>query len=213
LAISVPAAGSISIDGRDVRNLRRKRLARLIAYVPQSSTTVFPFSVFDMVLMGRTAHLTGLSSASAKDNKSATDALEQLGIARLRNRSFNEISGGERQLVLIARALCQQAQVLVLDEPTASLDYGNQIRILGIVNELRRSGYAIIMSTHNPDHALLSATHVAILKKGRIVLFGSPDNVITCPNLTDLYTTRIRVLKAAFPEEPGKEFKVCVPMM
>ena len=193
--------------------MRRKRLAQEIAYVPQSSVTIFPFSVFDMVLMGRTPHLNGISLASAEDEKTALSALEQLGIAHLKERAFNEISGGERQLVLIARALCQQAQVMILDEPTASLDYGNQIRTLGIVNALRSSGYTIVMTTHNPDHALLSATHAAIMKEGRIVLFGKPDEIITRRNLSDLYGTDIRVLKAEFPEEPGKEVKVCVPIM
>ena len=213
LAINRPVSGSVSIDECDVRHMSRKKLAQEMAHVPQSAATAFPFSVFDMVLMGRTPHLSGFSVASSEDEMRVIRALERVGIAHLKDRSFNEISGGERQLVLIARALCQEARVMIMDEPTASLDYGNQIRILQIINELRQLGYAIIMSTHNPDHALLSATHAAIMKNGRIISYGTPDEIITCRNLSDLYATKIRVLNASFPDEPGSEVKVCIPIM
>jgi iron complex transport system ATP-binding protein len=213
LAIHQLASGSVSIGTSNIHHMSRKELARKIAYVPQSIATAFPFSVFDMVLMGRTPHLRGFSVASAEDEELAGCALERLGIARLKDRAFNEISGGEQQLVFIARALCQEARVMIMDEPTASLDYGNQIRILQIINELRDSGYAIIVTTHNPDHALLAATHAAIMKDGSIISYGSPDEIITSQNLSDLYATKIHVLKTSFPGEPGGEAKVCIPIM
>lgn len=213
LSVNRIRTGNVSIGGCDVQSMSRKSLAREMAYVPQNTATVFPFSVFDMVLMGRTPHLSGFAVASDEDEQQVKHALARLEINHLKDRAFNEISGGERQLVLIARALCQKARVMIMDEPTASLDYGNQIRILQIINELRQSGYAIIVSSHNPDHALMSATHAAIMKKGHIVSLGSPDEVVTSRNLSDLYAADIRVIEASFPDQPGNQVKVCIPMM
>jgi len=106
-----------------------------------------------------------------------------------------------------------EARLLIMDEPTASLDYGNQIRVLQIVNDLRKSGYAIIMTAHNPDHAFRSATHAAILKNGRILAFGDPASIITSERLSELYGARIRVFTGSFPDEPGSEVKACIPLL
>jgi iron complex transport system ATP-binding protein len=206
-------SGSIQIDGCETERIRRRDLARQIAWVPQSATVMFPFSVFEIVLMGRTSHAGPFSSPSSSDRRRVIETLDQLGISRLRDRPFSEISGGERQLALIARALCQDARILIMDEPAASLDYGNQIRVLQIVNTLRQSGYAIVMSAHNPDHAFLSATHAAVLCGGRIVAIGDPHSVITSESLSELYAARIQVVTAPLPGDSCAEVKVCVPLI
>jgi iron complex transport system ATP-binding protein len=206
-------SGSIQIDGSETGRMPRRELARQIAWVPQSATVIFPFSVFEIVLMGRTSHASAFSSPSSRDRRRVIETLDQLGISHLRDRPFNQISGGERQLTLIARALCQDARILIMDEPAASLDYGNQIRVLQIVNTLRQSGYAIVMSAHNPDHAFLSATHAAVLSEGRIVALGDPHSVITSESLSKLYGARIRVVTAPLPGDPNAEIKLCVPLI
>ena len=124
LNISRIESGSIQIGGQETQRMPRRVLARQIAWVPQSATVMFPFSVFEIVLMGRTSLGGGFSSPSARDRGRAIEVLDQLGIGRLSQRPFNQISGGERQLTLIARALCQDARILIMDEPAASLDYG-----------------------------------------------------------------------------------------
>jgi len=207
-----PASGSIRIDGLDVQRMPRRVFATKVAYVPQNAAASFPFQVFDVVLMGRTPHFGITSMPGRQDEQHAIEALDRLGIGHLKDRSIYEISGGERQLVMIARALCQEARLLIMDEPTANLDYGNQIRVLQIVNDLRRWGYAIIMTAHNPDHAFRSATHAAILKRGRILAFGDPASIITSESLSELYETRIRVFTGSFPDEPGSEVKACIPL-
>ena len=213
LNLSRMESGSIRIDGRETHQMPRRVLARQIAWVPQTATIMFPFSVFEIVLMGRTSHAGAFSSPSSRDRRRVTETLDQLGISRLRDRPFNQISGGERQLTLIARALCQDARILIMDEPAASLDYGNQIRVLQIVNTLRRSGYAIVMSAHNPDHAFLSATHAAVLSGGRIVAMGDPHSVITSESLSKLYAARIQVVTAPLPGDSSAPVKVCVPLI
>jgi iron complex transport system ATP-binding protein len=213
LGISNFSKGTIKVNGRELCGITRKDLARLVAYVPQSISTTFPFTIFDMVLMGRNPHLKGFSVPSTRDGKLAMDSLEMLGIGHLKDRPFNRISGGEQQLTLIARALTQESRILIMDEPTASLDYGNQIRILKIVNGLKNSGFAVVMTTHCPDHAFLSATQVAIMKDGQIVAAGEPHNIITSRNMSELYAAEIKVLSAHFSEEPGRCAMVCVPVM
>jgi iron complex transport system ATP-binding protein len=206
-------SGSIQVNGNEVSRISRRLVARQIAYVPQSSTVMFPFSVFDMVAMGRTPHLSGISVPSAADGRVTRSALDRLGIAHLADRPFSEISGGERQLVLIARALCQEARIFIMDEPAANLDYGNQVRLLRIVKDLSQAGYSIVMSAHNPDHAFHSATHAAVLRDGRIIALGNPHDVVTSQRLSDLYSARISVLTATIPEDPAREVKVCIPLM
>jgi iron complex transport system ATP-binding protein len=194
LALEKVHAGSVRINGHNAHTLSRRLLAREVAYVPQATSVVFPFSVLDIVLMARTSYLDHLAVPSKADAEAAMRSLEQVGIAHLSDRPLQQISGGERQLALIARALCQNARVVVMDEPTASLDYGNQIRVLKIVAELQQAGYAVIMSAHNPDHAFMVATHAAILKKGRLIAYGEPRDIITTESLSALYGAPIRVV-------------------
>src|SRR5262249_46581237 len=145
--------GQVTIDGRDMREFERDEIARAVAYVPQASASYFDFSLEEMVLMGRTAHLGAFSAPGQRDRAAAAASLERLGIAALAQRPVSGVSGGERQLALIARALASEARALVMDEPTANLDFGNQARVLSQVATLRGAGVSILLCTHDPDHA------------------------------------------------------------
>ncbi len=197
--------GSIEIDGRDVQRISHQQLARLVAYVPQAHAPVFPYSVHDMVLMGRTAHRGLFISPSHEDRLKAESVLARLGIAQLSGRDYMRISGGQRQLALIARALALEAPFIVLDEPTASLDFGNQVRVLEQMRRLAANGKGIIMSTHDPDHAFACGTHVHAIKNGRTVASGPVQSTLTAPILRDLYEVEIEVA-----EMPGGR-RVCLP--
>lgn len=213
LGINKISRGKIYVGGRDVSEMTSRELARMVAYVPQATATVFPYQVLDMVIMGRSPHIGVMSVPSKKDIEIAKEALSQTGIKHLENALFSEISGGERQLVLIARALAQKSDILIMDEPTASLDYGNQTRILKIINGLALQGYSIIMTTHSPNHAFLACNKVAIMNEGKILAVGTPDEIVTDENLSELYAAKIKVVSTKIFEKPRQEIKVCVPML
>ncbi len=197
--------GSVEVDGRDVTSMSVRAIARTIAYVPQAHAPVFPYTVHDMVLMGRTAHRSALAAPSAADHRAADDALAQLGIPQLSGRDYTRLSGGQRQLVLIARALAQGAVVIVLDEPTASLDFGNQLMVLSQVRALAGSQRGIIMSTHDPEHAFACGTRVIAMKSGRIYAHGPVKETLTGETLSEVYGVEIEVM-----ELPGGRH-VCLP--
>jgi len=205
--------GTITLDGKDLRALSRSEVARRIAYVPQTTTLVFPFTVFDVVLMGRTPHLNPLGTPSRGDRELAWNALERVGLAHLAERPLHQVSGGERQLALIARALAQQSSYLLLDEPTANLDLGNQARVLEIVAGLARDGYGVVLTTHVPDHAFRVCTHVALLKDGYIQAFGPPEDVLTSDRLSALYSLPIYVATVAVGVSRVQVTKVCIPLL
>ena len=213
LGINKFKQGKIYVEGRDIREITAKELARKIAYVPQANALVFPYKVLDMVIMGRSPYLNLMSTPSADDRCIAQAALEKLGISHLENRLFSEISGGERQMVLIARALTQQSDLLVMDEPAASLDYGNQARILQMIRGLTQQNYSIIMSSHFPSHVFLIGNKVAFMKNGKILAFGKPDDIVNDKNLSDLYDAKIRVITTDIQDERSRKIKVCVPML
>jgi iron complex transport system ATP-binding protein len=192
LGLIPPLAGAVEIDGSDLSRLDRQAIARQIAYVPQAQIAEFPYTVLDLVVMGRTAHLSAFGSPRAVDYAAATAALEQLGIASLAERDSMRISGGQRQLALIARALAQQARVILMDEPTASLDLGNRILVLDTIRRLARSGLAVVLSTHEPEHAFVVADRVAILGRDRFAT-GPVEAVMTSQELSQLYGVALHV--------------------
>lgn len=200
--------GRLELDGREIAAFSRAEFARRIGYVPQANAAYFPFGVTDVVLMGRASRVGTFSTPSSADRKAAGNALETLGIAHLGRRLYTEISGGERQMVLIARALAQEPAMIVMDEPTASLDFGNQARVLERIRSLARSGLAIVLSTHDPSHAFACADRVALMKAGRLVAVGSPEEVVTPRLLKDLYGVDVAV---AFIEAAGRN--VCAPSL
>jgi len=199
--------GRILIDGHDTAAWPQRRLARSLAYVPQAHTPPFPFAVRDVVLTARTAHLGIFASPSKRDIAIAEDAMEALGVSHLSGERYTEISGRERQRVLIARALAQQAEFLVMDEPTSNLDFGNQVRVLRRVRELADRGLALLMTTHFPDHAFLCASRVAVLKAGRLLAVGSPETVLTQDRLESAYGVPLRILNV------DSGLRLCVPRM
>jgi iron complex transport system ATP-binding protein len=161
--------------------------------VPQAQLGLFPFTVRDVVLMGRTAHIDLFATPSAQDQEVAAHMLDLLGIAQLADQPYTEVSGGKRQITLVARALAQEPKILVMDEPTASLDFGNQVRVLSEIKALARRGIAVILSTHDPDQAFLCAHRVAILHKGRLAHVGSPQEVITAETLRTIYGVDVEI--------------------
>ncbi|GJE18293.1 ABC transporter ATP-binding protein [Methylobacterium marchantiae] len=204
----IPAkAGRITLDGEDVARWSRARFARSVAYVPQAHAASFPFRVQDVVLMGRASRLGAFAVPGRADEAIAADALATLGIGHLAERSYTEISGGERQLVLIARALAGEPRFLVMDEPTASLDFGNQARLLDQVRHLSRRGIGIVLSTHDPDHAFL-CHRVALLHEGRLLALGPPEEAVTPETLRLLYGVEVAIVPL-----PGEGRFVCTPVL
>jgi iron complex transport system ATP-binding protein len=187
-------AGSVELQGHELESLSRGRIARLAGYVPQGHAGYFAYSVLEFVLMGRTSHFSAFSVPGRGDREVAERVLDSLGIARLAGRPITEISGGERQLAVVGRALAQEPRLLVLDEPTASLDYGNQVRVLERMSRLAQSGMTILFSSHDPDHAFLCAHRALLLAEGRALAIGPPADVIRAETLERLYGVSVRVL-------------------
>lgn len=202
-------SGRILLNNEDINNWSRQKIATKVGYVPQAHTPPFPFRVFDVVVMGRIAHLSMFASPSQTDRKIAVEALHMLDIDYLRDKVYTEISGGERQMVLIARALTQQPELLIMDEPTANLDFGNQIKVLSKIKKLVQQGYmGVVMTTHFPDHAFFCGSKVAVMGWGNQFLVGNANEVITETYLKEVYDVHVKICNVG---ENGKELKVCVP--
>lgn len=203
--------GEIRLDGESITHWSRGKLARAVAYVPQAHTPPFPFTVLDVVLMGRTAHLSVVSSPSKKDRHIADSVLDALHIRYLRNQIYTEISGGERQMVLIARALAQQPKILIMDEPTSNLDFGNQVKVLEQIQTLAKSGLGIFMTTHFPDHTFLCSTKVALMQRGAPFQVGDVDEIVTEQNLQSAYGVDVRIIKKNISKAVC--LRSCVPVL
>jgi len=207
LGLIRPLSGKVCVDGEDISHWPRQRLAKTLGYVPQAHTPPFAYSVRDVVLMARSVHSGPFASPGKHDIAIAEEALDRLSILRLAHQRYTELSGGERQLVLIARALAQQAQILVLDEPTSNLDFGNQMLVLRHVKELAQGGLGLLMTTHFPDFAFLCATRVALMKKGKILAIDYPEKTLTQASLEEAYETPLRIADA------GLGMRVVVPRL
>ena len=205
LGIYRPASGAVFFEGRSMQTITARELARRIAYVPQSHKMVFAYKVMDVVLMGRMPHKSFFFRYSDQDREAALHSLERLSILHLKDKLYTDVSGGERQLVLIARALAQGADTLVMDEPANSLDFGNQIRLLDEIQKLAQEGYTFVKSTHFPDHALWIADRVILLKNGTLIADGAPDDIMNDDSIGRLYNTRISILRM------GDGAKTCFP--
>ena len=187
----------------------RDEVARFVSYVPQAHATFFPFTVREVVLMGRTAHLGVFSSPTRRDRELAQAAIDRMRLGSLADAVYTRISGGERQLVLIARALAQDARIIVMDEPTANLDFGNQVRVIEHIRSLAGAGMGVLLSTHDPDQAFVCADRVAMLHEGRLARAGTPAETITAESLRQIYGVGVVVMDVTLPG--GATRPVCMP--
>lgn len=200
-------SGNIFLSGEDIYSFNKTDLARQIGYIPQGHSPVFPFTVLDVVLMGRAPHLDSMSSPSKKDYLIAQECLEKLNMAHMSDKPYTELSGGEKQLIFFARVLAQKPDILLLDEPTSHLDFGNQMRTLNLINKMAESGFTVVMSSHFPDHAFISADKVAIMKDCHIIDYGTPNEVITEKNLEKAYNIGVKIM------DLEEERKICIPLV
>ncbi len=210
LGLLKPMSGSVLVDGKNTTSMSEKERAQKFAYIPQAHTPPFPFSVADVVIMGRTPYINRLAVVSDEDRRIGYAAISELGIENIANKVYTELSGGQQQLVLIARALAQEPDFLIMDEPTASLDFGNQQMVLNRMKGLSQRGTGVIMVTHDPDHALFCADRVMAMDEGKIIGDGSPEEVMTNECLQEIYGTCARIVEVEI--EPGVRTRVCVPV-
>jgi iron complex transport system ATP-binding protein len=192
--VLAPWRGSIHVDGRDVAGLSRRRLAQQMAVVPQDAAVSFPFRVEEVVLMGRSPHLGVFGFEDAADVEKAAAAMETVGISHLAHRSLLELSGGERQLVLVARAIAQEARLLLLDEPTAHLDLRHRVDVLSVVEGFVAGGGSALVVSHDLTLAARRSHRVALLVDGRILASGPPAEVLTPAALRSAFGVEAEVL-------------------
>lgn len=206
LGLLPPQAGRVMLGGDALADLPRAEIARRIAYVPQAQDMTFPYTALDLVLMGRVSHRGVFAVPTMEDRKIAGASLAELGIAELAAREVTTLSGGQRQLVIVARAMAQAAPLIVMDEPTASLDFGNQVAVLGEIRRLAVRGTGVILSTHDPDQAFAVASRVALMQDGVIVAQGTPTEVLTAARLKSVYGVDVTVERLASGQT------VCAPV-
>jgi len=204
-----PIGGCVLLDGKNTMKLSKRRIAQSVAYVPQAHNIPFPFPVIDVVVAGRNAHLGITSTPTKKDYDFAAECIDELGISHLKEKIYTELSGGEQQMVLIARALAQTPQILIMDEPTSNLDFGNQVKIINHINSLKQKKLAVVMTTHSPDQVFLCGSRVVIFQNGRQTYIGEPKSIITEDLLSRIYGVDVNVCQVNI--EDSKPAKVCVP--
>lgn len=200
-----PDSGSISLSGQNISSLSVQNIAKTVSFVPQTVSPTFAYSVFEFVLMGRAPLISTFGKPGRKDREAASRALDRMGISHLKDRAFTEISGGERQQATIARAIVRDPKVILFDEPTAHLDFGNQLRTLTVIKELSRDGFTTVITTHNPDHAIMLGGRAAILDRNGLLTSGSVDELIREDTLSKVYGAD---LKVRYVEDVGR--KVCL---
>lgn len=208
---SLPAAkGDIRVAGKNIKNYSTKELANMIAYIPQYHSPVFAYTVLDVVIMGRASHFSTFETPKGPDREAAFAALEKVNALHLANKKYTSLSGGQRQLVLIARAICQSAKIFIMDEPAANLDYANHQLLMEVITGLARQGYCIIMSTHSPEHPFSVGNKVLLMKSGKVLGFGSPKKTITSEALHAVYDIEMDVITAH--DRYGHERTICLPV-
>lgn len=199
--------GNVVVNGKNMKTLSIKQRAREIAYIPQSHAPVYDYEVLDVVLMSTGNDLGMLRTPGPRHRRRAYEALERIGIEHLAHRTYTQISGGEQQLVMIARAIAQQAKTIIMDEPTSALDYGNTVRVLSCVRQLAKEGMSIVQSTHQPDQAFLYSDKTLVINEGRVFSYGSPKDVITKELVSAIYGVDVEV-NSLYDDK----VRVCVPV-
>jgi len=179
--------GNVFVESENINRKNAAEIAKLIAYVPQEHKPPFPYLVKEVVLMGRTPHLGGAFGPSKEDIAKALESMEVIGLTHLADRPYTDLSGGQRQLVMIARALAQETKILLLDEPTSNLDFQNQIKIWRIIKKATKSGISALVCTHDPNHVLWFCDKVIVLKGKGIIAAGNPTKVLTEETLMEIY--------------------------
>lgn len=200
-----PESGSISLCGQPLAEMKEKEIAKLVGYVPQLHTPSFDYRVIDFVLMGRAPRTGTFGRPTAEDEELCMSVLESMGLEHLAEKSYLNISGGERQQLLIARAIVQEPEVVLFDEPTAHLDFGNQHRVLKRVRKMAEDGFSVIITTHNPDHALLLGDKAAIVSRDGSITQGRCEEIVTEENLEKVYGIDLKLM---YVEELGR--KACL---
>jgi len=201
-----PQSGQVLVGGKDIRTLSQREISGVIGYVQQFQASTFSYTVFDYVLMGRASKIGLFQKPSRADREMVERVLTEMGILYLADSSIMEISGGERQQAAIARAIVQQPKVIFFDEPTAHLDYGNQVKTLKIIHDLKQKGFAVVMTTHTPDHCIMLGGTVVILNRDGTVLKGACDQLLTEETLRSTYATDLKLI---YVKEAGRN--VCIP--
>jgi iron complex transport system ATP-binding protein len=198
-----PRNGELKILNRSIDQYHRKALARTIAFVPQMTFADFPFTVTEIVLMGRSPYLGMLGLEEENDLEIANQAIAFTGLENLAHRKLDQLSGGEQQRVFIARAICQEPDIILLDEPTASLDLAYQVRIMDLMEQLKNEkGIAIVMVSHDVNLAAMYADHLLLLHNGQVMCQGLPDEVITYQNLEAAYGCTLLVDESPLGKSP-----------
>jgi len=190
-----PSSGSVAMEGTDIRDLSARELAGKVAYVPQTHEPTFDYTVLDFVLMGRAPRYNAFGHPDKGDQKRCMEILEELGIEKLADHSYLQISGGERQQVMIARALAQEPEIMIFDEPTAHLDFGNQQRALTMIHKMAQKGHGVLMTSHHPDHALMIGDVTALLYRNGRLESGKTQEIITENRLAEVYQTPLRLIE------------------
>ena len=216
LGLLKPRQGDIQVNGTDINSIRPEAIARQVAYVPQSHEKTFPYTVKDIVLMGRAAYIGLFGSPSVEDMDIVDEALALVGILHLRDRRYTQLSGGEGQLVMIARALAQKTSLIVMDEPTAHLDFKHELVIMERIVELvKETGLSVLMATHFPNHAFYFennniATRVALMNNSKFLAAGSPSNVLSEENIKLIYNINARVV--SYDIDTEREIRQVIPI-
>lgn len=205
-----PVSGEVYLNEKNIEKLSRREMARQVAYIPQAQGQPFDFTVYDMILMGRASFVSNFSSPSCKDHDICDQVIEELNIGHLKEKLYTRISGGEQQLVLIARALVQQPKLLMMDEPTSNLDFGNQVSVLHCISTLSQKGIGVLMITHSPDHALICADKIVLFGRDKQVIVGKPEDIMTEETLLDAYNVRVKF--TSVEDDNGTKIQTCVPL-
>lgn len=204
------SGGSLRIDGEDAGAMSSSEFAKRVCYIPQNHSPVFPYTVEEMAMMGRACHVPRFSVPTSEDTDIVEHSLEALHISDLAKRQYTELSGGQQRLALIARALSQQAKILIMDEPSSDLDYANQQLVQDTIHELRGHGYGIILSTHAPEYPFSAATKVLLMKNGCAVSSGKPEDALTPETLTNAFGVQMDVVSVR--DSGGHERRMCIPV-
>ncbi len=200
--------GDILIDGKSIKKMSAKEIALALSYVPQAKNYTYQYTVLDIVLMGRAMYVDKFSEPSQDDINIAKESLNKLGMLSYSNRMYSELSGGEQQVVLVARALAQEASFVVMDEPASNLDFGNQRRLIDVIKMLKDSGKGVLMASHSPDHAFACCSNVILVYQDRTVAFGSVTDMLKEEQLKKVYGVDVNILSGM--DRDGNSIQSCI---